>query len=90
MGQLDRLAVVAGGFIANTVFALFYVRGIAPTLQKSISGDFQGPFTGVAELAMWVPAVCIGILYLALAAYLIAGPVQEEKAASVQPRRPRR
>jgi len=89
MGQIDRLVVAAGGFIANTVFALFYIRAVAPTLQMAIDGDFQGPFTGVAELAMWVPAVIVGVIYLGLAAYLIAGPVQEEKAATVRGGPPR-
>jgi hypothetical protein len=90
MSQLDRIGVAAGGFITNTVFALFYVRAVAPTLQMAISGKYQGPFTGVAELAMWVPAVVIGVIYLVLAAWVIAGPVQEERAATVKARGRRR
>jgi multisubunit Na+/H+ antiporter MnhC subunit len=90
MGQIRRLVVAAGGFIANTILALIYVRAAAPLLQMSTTGEFQGPFSPVSELALVIPAVVIGLLYLALAAWVIAGPVQEETARTVRAGGPRR
>lgn len=91
MGHLDRMIFVAVGFVSNTVLAVIYVRAAAPLLEMAGSGgQFAGPFSSVADLAMIVPAVVIGVIYLALAAFLVAGPVQEEKAASRQARRPPR
>jgi len=84
MGQIRRLVVAASGFIATTILALIYVRAAAPLLQKSTTGAFQGPFSPVAELALVIPAVVIGLLYLSLAAWVVAGPVQEETARSVR------
>lgn len=91
MGHLDRMIFVAIGFVSNTIFAVIYVRAAAPLLEMGASGgEFAGPFSSVADLALVVPAVVIGVLYVALAAFLIAGPIQEERAATTEARRPPR
>jgi hypothetical protein len=91
MGHLDRIIFVAVGFASNTMLAVIYVRAAAPLLEMGgTGGQFAGPFSGVADLAMLVPGIVIGVIYVALAAFLIAGPVQEERAASTEARRPPR
>jgi len=80
MGQLDRIIFVAGGTVANTVLLLLWIRVVFPLLSQA---DAAGStFSGVVDLLGVIPGVAIGLIYLGLAAFAVAGPVQEETAAS--------
>ncbi len=83
MSQVRRLLVGTGLIVSMLIVALVYIRAGLPLMARAAGGPFSAP----VELLRVVIPVIIGGIILATSAWIVFGPVQQEKSRTVERRR---
>jgi len=74
------MAVLFATTIAVATASIIYYRVGEEFLFKYATNEFSGPMTSTVELLIWIVPLTLAIIELGVAAWALAGGVQEERA----------
>jgi len=84
VSQVRRLVAGFGLILSLLILSLIYIRAVLPLIELAPT---DGPFSAPVQLIPTIMPVVIGGLLLATSAWIVFGPVQEEKSTAVERRR---
>jgi mannose/fructose/N-acetylgalactosamine-specific phosphotransferase system component IID len=79
MSQAGRIVVAAFGIMGCAIVGVLYAQAGQPLITM-LQNDYSGPFSSLAGQLNTVVPLLLGAIILGLVAWVIVGPVQEERA----------